>query len=270
MNITRSSRAPIESAPSSVIEFKDVSYRYGAAKIPALRNISFRIERESFTGLVGPNGGGKTSLLQLALGLLKPTSGEVFLFGRAPEKARSRVGYVPQGLDLNRSLPITALDVVALGADGALSPSFFAPRRRRDRIEKARAAMRLFNVDHLRSRRLDRLSGGEIQRALIARAIVSDPDLLIMDEPTANVDERGEKSLFEILNALRAERGVSIVVVSHDIGFISSHVTAVACLNRDLVFHSTAPTSGELIERLYAEMGPVESIMHDCDISQNH
>ena len=206
-------------------------------------------------GLVGPNAGGKSTLLKLILGLLRPQSGRIRVLGAAPQEARRRVGYVPQYPSFQRDFPISVEQVVLLGRLGS-TPSL-GWYRRGDR-EAALHALAEVEAADLARRRIGTLSGGQLQRVLLARALVGEPQILILDEPTANIDQRAEGDIFDLLAMLNAR--LTILVVSHDIAFISSYVDRVACLNRTLVCHRTDAIDAELIHQLYGEA--VRSVAH--------
>jgi zinc transport system ATP-binding protein len=245
----------------SVVLFDRVRFSYG--QTPALTDVSLAIDEGAFVGLVGPNGGGKSTLIKLALGLLAPDAGTVALFGGPPAKGRDRVGYVPQRFEFRRDFPITVAETVMTGRLG--SASRFGRFSAADR-SGATAALEQVGVGELSGRPLASLSGGQLQRVLIARALVSDPRLLILDEPTANVDMMAEQTLFDLLRSFN-ER-MTILVVSHDIGFISRYVTTVVCLNRSLVCHETTPVAGALIEKMYGE--PMAAIDHSGHAHGGH
>lgn len=228
---------------SPAIEIEDVSFSYGAS--PVLEHVTLRVQRGEFLGLVGPNAGGKTTLLKLVLGLLQPTAGSLRVLGGPPRERRRRIGYCPQYPVFSRDFPITVEDAVLLGRLGITrGPGYSSADR-----AAAERAMKAVEVSDIRRRRVGTLSGGQLQRVLIARALAGEPEILILDEPTANVDLRGGVDIFALLKRLGGD--ITIVVVSHDIGFISEYVDRVACLNRTLVCHSTAELTGEVIERLY-------------------
>jgi zinc transport system ATP-binding protein len=221
-----------------------VTFSYGGPSI--LQDIDLEVPRGEFLGLVGPNGGGKSTLVKLALGLLQPQQGQVFLLGRSPRASRRRAGYVPQYAAFPRDFPISVQDAVLqarLGNGGGLRYA------RADREAAARALAQA-QVSHLAHRRLGTLSGGQLQRVLMARALAGDPELLLLDEPTANIDMQVEEGIFDLLHRLNGQ-GLTIVVISHDIGLISSAVTRVACLSRTLVCHRTAELTGEVLATLY-------------------
>jgi len=235
------------------IRVQDVSFSFVGPKI--LDHVSLDIYRGEFLGIVGPNGGGKSTLLKLILGLLTPNAGKITVLGKTPKKGRSSIGYVPQYASFERNFPITVLDTVLLGRIGTKSSLFSYSH---NDMEIARNALHETEIEPLKDRLLNTLSGGQLQRVLIARALASNPRLLIMDEPTSNVDMRMEEDIFDLLKRLNANS--TIVVVSHDIAFISGYVSRVACLNQTLICHETTAISGETIEKLYG--GSVNMIQH--------
>jgi zinc transport system ATP-binding protein len=243
---------PPTSAPP-VIRIEGLSFSFGLA--PVLQDIDLQVLQGEFVGLVGPNAGGKSTLLKLVLGLLRPQLGHIEVLGTTPEKARRQVGYVPQYPSFQRDFPISVEQLVLLGRLG-LSPGL-GWYRRSDR-EAARRALAGVEATDLAHRRIGTLSGGQLQRVLLARALVGEPKILILDEPTANMDQRVEGDIFDLLAALNGH--LTILVVSHDIAFISSYVGRVACLNRTLVCHRTEAIDGDLIYQLYGES--VRSVAH--------
>ncbi len=236
------------------ISLEEVSFSYVPGQW-ALEHIDLQVEPGEFLGLVGPNAGGKTTLLKLVLGLLEPTAGRVRVLGKRPEERRDAIGYVPQHTTFARDFPLSVKDAVLLGRLGRTR--LLGGYRAADR-EIARRAMQEAQILDLADRRLNTLSGGQFQRVLIARALASDPSILILDEPTANVDQHIETDVFELFKELN--RRMTVVVVSHDLGFISAYVTRVACLNRTLVCHRTADIGSDLIEQMYRT--PVRKIDH--------
>ena len=233
--------------------FDAVDYAFDAT--PALIDVSLRVNRGEFLALIGPNGGGKSTLLKLALGLLEPAAGRIEVLGTEPRLARARVGYVPQFAGFPRDFPVTAGEAVLHGRLG-LGP-WWRPLGAEDR-QAAEQALRHAEAHGLARRSLAALSGGELQRVMIARALATDPLLLLLDEPTAHVDTRAEAGLFELL--ARLCRRMTIVIVSHDVGLVSRHVDRIACLNRRLVCHGTAPLDAETLQQLYGI--PVRLVEH--------
>ncbi len=206
------------------ISFKDVCFAYERDEV--LHNVTLPIEKGSLLAVVGPNGGGKSTLVKLALGLIAPTRGHVEVFGETPERSHRRIGYVPQHLHYDQAFPVSALDVVLMGR---AERHWIGPYRRTDR-DTAKAALERVGLSSLANRGLSQLSGGERQRVLIAQALVSDPDLLLLDEPTANVDSVVEHEIYELLHELNA--CMTIVVVSHNLNVVTRYASHVACVNR--------------------------------------
>ncbi|WP_260291802.1 metal ABC transporter ATP-binding protein [Sedimenticola hydrogenitrophicus] len=231
------------SAPS-VVSLSNVSFSYGGPRV--LDGVNLEVEEHEFLGIVGPNAGGKSTLLKLMLGLLEPLRGEVRVLGKPPQRSRTQVGYVPQYPQFSRDFPITVEQTVMMGRLGM--SGLFGNYRRHDRAV-ARQAMAETEVLDLAARQLCTLSGGQLQRVLVARALACEPRILMLDEPTANIDMRVETEIFDLLK--RFNKRMTIIVVSHDIGFISGYVNRVACLNRTLICHHTAAIDGDTIRSLY-------------------
>jgi zinc transport system ATP-binding protein len=248
--------------PSSpVIEVRGLDFSYG--RVPTLSGIDLQVDAGEFLGIVGPNAGGKSTLLKLILGLLEPQSGELRVLGRSPRAASRLLGYVPQHPSFSRDFPITVEQVVQLGRLGmthngtahrALWPQWLTVADR----EAVRRALAEVEAEELAKRQIGTLSGGQLQRVLLARALVGEPRILILDEPTANIDQRLEGEIFDLLQGLNTR--LTILVVSHDVAFISRYVTRVACVNRTLVCHRTDAIDGAVIQDLYWQ--PVRMIAH--------
>ena len=238
---------------ATIINIDDVSFSY--SNIPVVRNVNLAVREGEFLGVIGPNAGGKSTLLKLILGLLQPDAGEITVFGKRPEKGRSRIGYVPQHPAFSRDFPINVRDAVLLGRLG--ETRWYGGYTQEDK-EIAINALKAVEIDNIRNQTIDSLSGGQLQRVLIARALASRPDILILDEPTANIDVRAEEDIFGLLKQYNDH--MTIIVVSHDIGFISGYVNRVACLNQTLLCHTTSEISGKTIEELYG--APVRMIQH--------
>ena len=216
------------------VEIEGVGLRYG--EVPVLEGINLTVEPGDFLGIIGPNGSGKTTLLRIMLGLLAPTAGRVRLFGKDPATFQEwgRLGYVPQRATLDPTLPATVQEVVASGLVPTLGlfRRIGAAARRRVADVLAHLGMQ----EHAGAR-IGALSPGQQQRVLIARALVCDPELLILDEPTGGVDPEAQTSFYALLHHLHSEREVTLILVSHDIGVVAREVNKLACLNRRLVFH---------------------------------
>ena len=216
------------------VELEDVDFDYGAG--PVLERINLTVEAGDFLGIIGPNGSGKTTLLRIILGLLPPTRGAVRLFGHPPGAFGQwgRLGYVPQKATLDPSLPVTVREVVATGLLPSLGLFGRLGVAARRRIEEVLGQV---GMAAQASSRIGVLSPGQQQRVLIARALVSKPELLILDEPTGGVDPEAQTSFYALLQHLNRERDVTLILVSHDIGVVAKEVTKLACLNRRLIFH---------------------------------
>ncbi len=239
------------SAPA--LELSDVGFSF--RETPVLEAVNLSVESGDYLAILGPNGGGKTTLLRLILGLLKPDRGSVRVFGGTPAQARGRVGYVPQHAAFDLDFPIRVIDVVLMGRLAARRPlrSF----SREDRAIALDALEKVEMASHA-DRAVGALSGGQLQRVLIARALALEPQLLLLDEPTASLDERIGRSVWELLEEL--SQRMAIVLVSHDIGAISHYVREVACLNRTLFSHPSRELTPEILEATYG--CPVELLAH--------
>lgn len=240
-------------ASSPAVELRGVSFAYGEA--PVLLDVDLTVERGEFLGIIGPNGGGKTTLLKLLLGLLRPDAGRVRVLGRAPAAARGSMGYVPQTASFAADLPVPVRDVVLMGR---LGPGLRIGRWTEADRAAARRAMERLELTELADRPAGRLSGGQVQRMLIARALAMEPELLLLDEPTSGVDVRMGESLYGLLREMAGE--VAVLLVSHDVGVISREVDTVACLNRRLYYHGSEALPRDALEAAYG--GPVELVAH--------
>ena len=240
------------------IEFKALNFSYGS--VPTLSGIDLQVAEGEFLGIVGPNAGGKSTLLKLILGLLQPQSGRINVLGQAPCAASRLLGYVPQYPSFPRDFPISVEQVVQLGRLGldqnggqrdgkwhALWPGRVSGADR----EAVRRSLAEVEAGDIAKRQIGSLSGGQLQRVLLARALVGEPRILILDEPTANIDQRMESEIFDLLKALNAR--MTILVVSHDVAFISRYVGRIACINRTLICHNSDAINGNMIQELYGE-----------------
>jgi zinc transport system ATP-binding protein len=235
------------------IEFEHVWFSY--ERTPILKDVSFTLEQGEFLGIIGPNGGGKTTLLKLMLGILKPDRGRIRILGEQPHDASHRVGYVPQGTDFNRTFPISVFDVALMGR---LSRSHIGRRfSGRDRQKVSEVLKKVGMWEH-RDRAVGKLSGGQRQRVFIARALATEPEILFLDEPTASVDPEFQTDLYDFLRELNTS--VTIVVITHDIGVVSSHMKSIACVNKRLFFHAHGQITQEMLESSY--QCPVDLIAH--------
>jgi zinc transport system ATP-binding protein len=218
--------------------------------------VNLSIGDGEFVSIVGPNGGGKSTLLKLILGLLHPQRGSVQVFGTSPEKSRPRVGYLPQHAHHDPQFPTTVMEVVLMGRLG--KQLSLGPFRQADK-ERAGSALSSVGLLDLGDRSFSAISGGQRQRVLIARALASDPDLLLLDEPTSHVDVAAVNDFYELMQRLNEK--LTIAIVSHDIGFVSSRVKSVVCVNREVVIHPTADLDGEKVRDLYGT--DIRLVRHD-------
>jgi len=235
------------------IDMRGVWFSY--EKTPILEDVTLTLKQGDFLAILGPNGGGKTTLLKLLLGILKPDRGEIKVLGKSPRDAKHRVGYVPQNTDFNITFPISVSDVAMMGR---LSRSRIGRRYSRDDRLTVEAALKKTGIWDYRHTPVGRLSGGQRQRVFIARALATDPEILFLDEPTASVDPEFETDLYAFLRELN--RRVTIVTITHDVGVISRHVKSVACVNKTLIFHEQGQITPEMIDMAYH--CPVDLIAH--------
>lgn len=237
----------------TIIEVRDVWFSLNGQ--PVLREANLTIPQGDFLVVIGPNGGGKTTLLKLILGLLRPDRGAVRLFGRSPEKVAHRVGYVPQNVHVNKTFPVSVLDVVLMGR--LRSGQGWSRHTRQDRIA-AQATLEQMRIWEHRNRRIGTLSGGELQRVFIARALVSGPEALFLDEAMASIDAQSRGEFYDALKELN--QTVTIVAVSHDLMILSRHVKSVACVNRELYHHDSKELTQTMIDQVYH--CPVDLVAH--------
>lgn len=242
------------------VRFNETWFSYNSE--PVVRDINFSITPGEFAAILGPNGSGKTTLMKLALGLLIPTSGQVLLFGQPAESFTDwhRVGYVPQRTQaMEFRFPASVREIVNFGAYSGFSPFAIFKRKNVARVDEA---MEMAGIQHLAERRVSDLSVGQQQRMLIARSLVRRPDLLVMDEPVAGIDAAGEEQFHTIMRRLNRDLGITIVMVSHDIGAVMREATTCACINRDIVFHGPVhQLDAKALSGLYGF--PVDVLMHD-------
>jgi zinc transport system ATP-binding protein len=222
---------------------------------PVLEGVNLSLTQDTFLAIIGPNGGGKTTLLKAILGLVKPRRGRVSVFGGAPEHGRKYIGYIPQQSQFDRDFPISVRDTVLMGRYGrtGLIRRYSLEDRR-----SAEKALRTVNMFDHGNRQTGKLSGGEQQRVLIARALVTEPKLLLLDEPTASIDATLQTEFYELLDRLKKK--MAIVLVSHDISAVSIFVDEIACLNRQLFYHGSKEIEPEVLEATYK--CPIQMIAH--------
>lgn len=247
-----------------VVEVRNVTFTYPPRQSapPVLEDVSLDVQPRDFLGVIGPNGGGKTTLLKLILGLLEPERGTVRVFGKPPAEVRDRIGYVPQHSQIDPTVPATVLDIVLTGR---LSRSSWGAWFGRSHVEAARQALAQTGIEELAQRPIRTLSGGQRQRVLIARALAADAQLLLLDEPTAGVDSHMEQSMTDLLHRLN-ER-LPIVLISHDIAFVSRHLKRVACLSRRITVHAAHEISDDVISHMYHDHMRAVRHLDECPLS---
>ncbi len=238
-----------------VLKLDNVSFSYNGRRV--LENVSFEVPEKDFLALLGPNGGGKTTLLKLCVGLLKPQSGTITLLGSKPEQVKHLIGYVPQESNPNPTFPIRVMDVVLMGRLNKRKRRFFRKFSEQD-YQIVEDTLKRLGLWELRERPVSNLSGGQRQRVMIARALVAEPEIIFMDEPTASVDRKFQTELYELLKELNEE--MTVIVVSHDLSVLSSYVKSVACVNRFVYYHSAAEITKDMVDAVYH--CPVELIAH--------
>jgi zinc transport system ATP-binding protein len=236
----------------SLVEIRNLSAGYGQNIV--LREVNLSIHQFDFVGVIGPNGGGKTTLLKALLGLLPPLSGEINFSDTMTEGNSHRIGYLPQINNIDRKFPVTVFDVVR---SGLMSRKRLMGRYNSEENDRANILMTEMGISAISNKAIGELSGGQIQRALLCRALVNNPKLLILDEPNTYVDNRFERELYEKLKVLN--ENLAILLVSHDLGTISTYVKSYACVNGSLHYHSGNKVTPELLKSYEC---PIQIISH--------
>ncbi|MGC8764776.1 MAG: metal ABC transporter ATP-binding protein [Brevinematia bacterium] len=236
------------------IRFTEVYFSYGNFEV--LNNVSFHIHEGEFVSIVGPNGMGKTTILKLMLGLLTPTRGRIEIFGKEPKYNLIKTGYIPQNINAEQNFPITVEEVIKTGLLRGFSPV-------KSDLKWLDEALELLDIKDLRKRQYSSLSGGQKRRVLLARALVSKPEILFLDEPTANIDVESEKKLFDVLAHLKKK--TTILIVTHDTEFVSGLTDVVLCISKKhyLVRHAVEPVPSRISD-LYS--GEVLRVLHNTDL----
>jgi zinc transport system ATP-binding protein len=241
------------------IRFDRVSFSY--ADVPVLDAARFHIHAGEFAAIVGPNGSGKTTVLKLLLGLAKPSAGTITVLGRPPEEARTSIGYVPQHATYDPAFPISVVEVVRMGRLRTSVRRYNADDDRA--VEKALA---MAEVADLAARPYSALSGGQRRRVLVARALAAEPELLVLDEPTANMDAESETRLFETLRQLKGK--ATILIVTHDTGFVTALTDSVFCVGERGTGRSVIRHQATLAAHVASEQygGPALQVLHDTEL----
>jgi len=234
-----------------VISFENVSAWYG--NLLALENVNFQIEEKDFTGIIGPNGGGKSTLLKILLGLKKPDIGKVTV---NPDCKNLILGYVPQFTTFSKDFPINVMDVVLMGL--IRNKKFPFIKFTNEDKEKSIYVLEKVGIANLKDRKINSLSGGQLQKVMIARALVADPHILVLDEPVSNIDAKSETEIYELLKNMN--NYMTIIMVSHNTAMISTYFKTLLCVNKNVYHHQKDEMDMETLERIYG--CPMELFAH--------
>ena len=229
-----------------IIQIEHVSAEYDGKQV--LKDINLTVYQDDYLGIIGPNGGGKTTLMRLILGLKKPNEGSIHFCSEGKEIS---MGYLPQYNDLDKQFPISVYEVVLSGLSKSKSKSLFA-RYTKEHHQQVEETLERMQISDLKDRHIGALSGGQLQRVLLARAIVSKPDVVILDEPNTYIDRRFQKQMYEMLEQINKE--CAIIIVSHDIAEVLNNVKHVACVNHNLHYHDTTDMPKEKLEEHFLKV----------------
>lgn len=246
------------------VKIENLSVYYG--QTPAISGVCLDIEEGEYLGIIGPNGGGKTTLLKAILGIVQINSGKIDIYNKRIGSNRGIIGYVPQFAVMDKHFPISVLEVVLTGRlKEGLSPFFKFCKK--DKVEAYKVLERV-SMQHLADRQVSELSGGEFQRMLIARALATNPKILFLDEPTASVDVKSREQIYNLLGELNKD--MTIILVTHDLLAVASQVNKLACLNEKLVYHGEPELTEKVVTTLYG--CPVDLIAHGVPhrVLKNH
>lgn len=240
---------------SLALDIKNLNVNYGNNK--AITNINLQVEEGDYLGIIGPNGGGKTTLLKAILNLVDHKCDKILFFNKPLKENKNKISYVPQISKVDRSYPISVLEVV-IGSKlkKPLNPFF---KYSKEDIADGINALKMVDILDLKDRQIKKLSGGEFQRLLIARAIVNTPKLILLDEPTANVDPNSRNIIYDLLDSLN-KKGTTIIMVSHDTMAISTKVKNIACINSNLIYHGGPSINQNILEKMYG--CPIDLLAH--------
>lgn len=233
----------------------DLSFSYGNNSV--LKDVNFTFDENQIITIIGPNGGGKTTLLRLIAGLLTPEKGKILINGKSPKYNHGCIGYVPQHSHFDSKFPITVFEVVL---SGLIKPFGFYSKT--DKL-KTEQMIEYVGLESVKNKSFNSLSGGQIQRMLIARALVADADILLLDEPTSSIDSNNEKSLRSLLKSINKK--MTILIVTHDTGFVSDITDRVFCINKHMVEHPIDSHLNDIIASSYG--APTKIVRHDKVIS---
>jgi zinc transport system ATP-binding protein len=222
----------------TVLEIKNLSFAYDKELV--LEELNLEVKEKDFLALIGPNGGGKSTLIKLILGINKIQDGSIKIFNQSSTKQIAQIGYVPQNTNVNINFPIKVIEIVMMGASKKSSISF---GYKKEEIAHAMSILKQVGIEDEAQKKIGSLSGGQRQRVMIARALYGNPKILLLDEPTASIDVNGQKQIYELLKELN--KSVTIIVVSHDLSVILGYATKVAHINKKLSFHDLSSIQKE-------------------------
>lgn len=245
-----------KNAPT-VLEFNAVSFYYDESIV--LKNVNCRIKEGEFIGIIGPNGGGKTTFLKLVMGFLTPNRGSIELFGLPPHQQKNHIAYVPQNLRFDKKFPISVMELIL---SGRLSQLPFYGRYKNEDIEEANKILHKMRLETLKDRPIGTLSGGQMQRALIGRALIAKPKLLLLDEPTANVDSQAESEIYSILKELSGK--ITIAMVTHDLRASINLVEKVLCIQTEVSMFKATEVCEHFALGLYHSPLLVDTKKDEC------
>lgn len=238
----------------NALEIKNLYVEYGNNQV--LENINLKIKDKHFLGIIGPNGGGKSTLLKAIVGLIDYKKGKINIYGKKPEKLNGVLGYVPQASKFDKNFPINVEEVVL---SGILKNNIklFKKYKKND-YKEAKKVMKQLNILNLKNRQIGQLSGGQLQKVLIGRALMTEPKILLLDEPTASIDASSTTQIYELLSELN--KNMTIIVVSHNMEAVASYLDSIACLNKKLYHHHEKQLDPETVKNVYG--CPVDLIAH--------
>lgn len=236
-----------------IVEFNNVQFSYNT--IPTLIDVNLKIYEKDFLCIIGPNGGGKTTLLKLILNLIKPKTGYIKIFGEAPKTGKHSIGYVPQLLNIDLNFPISVLEVVLIGR---LSKKRLGEKYNNDDKKIALALIKKVGLLEYRDQLIGELSGGQQQRVFIARALATEPKLLLLDEPVASIDPKWQTEFYELLHELN--KNLTILLVTHDVSVVSQYIDKIACINHKIHYHGPTKDGIHQISKMYH--CPVDLVAH--------
>ncbi|MCK4756419.1 ABC transporter ATP-binding protein [candidate division WOR-3 bacterium] len=237
-----------------IVDLQHIFFSYG--KVVVLEDVSIKLKQNDFLSIIGPNGGGKTTILKIILGLIEPDKGNVIVFGNSPKAARKFIGYLPQLFTFDYDFPVSIMDVVLMGRLGKRG---LGKKYTKEDYQICLEALAMVGMEHLKDTQIGDLSGGQRQRVFIARALSTNPKLLLLDEPVASVDTKWQQTFYELLQELNKK--IAIIMVTHDISVVSTYIDKIACVNRRLYYHGSKKEGMHKISEMYE--CPVQLIIHD-------